>query len=223
MKEELLDLVLATQAYLRQEPLLPIAPPVDRLPPAPAPPQVSQKLEIERTAILKLEPMAPPPNDTLESVAKRIKERLPKFQTVETVPNDREARQIAEGWQRRSALPEILLLAQEETVPSRTLLANLAKAIALCIAPCDLVSVQQIERRGGWERYLDPSKVKLVIAPDHAIYPVQSAVDRLREEASTARRFLGDIPLLLISNLPRYLHDPKRKTALWEAIRRAHG
>jgi hypothetical protein len=225
-RSALLELIKETQRFLTQDRIeLPI-PLVERgepPPPLPTPHLPTEKLEIERVAILKLEPAPPPPLDTFDDVRKRIKATFATLQILDEVPDDQEAHLIGEQWRRRSSVPEILLLAHEETVQARALLANLAKAIALSIGRCDLISVQQIERSNRWDHYLDPAKVKLIIAPDHAVYGVQPAMDRYREEASTSKRFLSGIPLLLLSDLPRYFHDPKRKAALWQAIRRAYG
>lgn len=252
MKNALLELVQATRRFITQDQLAPLSFSVEKSEPLPTPtlplqvgaqkvvtnssykestppelfkplPLQSEKLEIERAAILKLEPMQSPAQDSFDDVRKRVQTSLSNLQILNEIPDDREARTIAEGWRRRSSVPEILLLAHEESVQARALLANLAKAIALSIGRCDLISVQQIERSNRWDDYLDRSRVRLVVAPDHAIYQVQAAMDRYKEEASTSRRFLGGVPLLLLSDLPRYFHDPKRKAALWQAIRRAYG
>lgn len=180
-------------------------------PPEPAAPFVT----LEKPGLLVLEPMVKPLEEPFADVRRRIGERMGRLKVVDEIPDDAVARAKREQWRERQQIPEIAILFYEETIQSRTFLTNLAKAIALCIAPCDLFSVTQ------FERLLVEKGPKLILITDYALHGFPAVRRHLREGGP--RPLLGEVPLFLLTELPRYFQDPKQKVALWTALSKSYG
>lgn len=188
-------------------------------PPPPEPPDPPPSLE--KPDLFALEPMVKPLEEPFADVRRRIAERMGRLKVIDEVPDDAIARAKREEWRERRQIPEIAILFYEETIQSRAFLTNLAKAIALCIAPCDLFSVTQIERQQLWDRFLFEKGPKLILITDYALHGFPAVRRYLREGGP--RPLLGDVPLFLLTELPRYFQDPKQKAALWAALSKSYG
>jgi len=185
-------------------------PPKPKEPPTPPPPP-----KVEKPAPLAFKSGQKPPSDSLADVRRAVEERLPNLKIVTEIPGDELAQKRRNRWKERT-MPEVVVLGSEETIQSRTFLANLAKAISVRLAPCDLYNVSQIERQKKWDALLLGDLPRLILVTDYALHGTPALRSYLREEGS--KKILGQVPLFLLSDLPRYFQDPQEKRALWAAL-----
>lgn len=231
-EEAYAQLVRDTLTYLGHSKRRAPAPPKLSPPPPPLPKKIAKAaapppeppaptVSLEKPELFALEPMVKPLEEPFADVRRRIVERMGRLKVVDEVPDDAVARAKREQWRERRQIPEIAILFYEETIQSRAFLTNLSKAIALCIAPCDLFSVTQIERQQLWDRLLFEKGPKLILITDYALHGFPPLRRYLREGGP--RPLLGEVPLFLLTELPRYFQDPKQKAALWAALSKSYG
>lgn len=170
---------------------------------------------------LSLEPMAqhqPIDVSDFRAVISEISERFPGLKMIDEIPDDTAARNIKNGWQRAAVVPEVILLSFNETPRQLAFLSNVARAIQLRLGPAAVMQASKIEQAKGWDALLESTTLKLVVAPDYGIYMLPELTKHYRESHKQAQRFLGKVPLCLLSDVSLYLREPQLKPALWKAL-----
>lgn len=164
-----------------------------------------------------LEPLPPASSRNLASIQKLIQEHAPEISILETL-EDSQAKQIS--LQRKKAnLPlEVIILSFEEGAEEAIFLDNVAKAIDLCLAPAKVYSAQKIEQSQAWQQIFSAQELKLIITTDYGMYTLPGLMQHYRESPSKNQRYLGGIPILLLTHLKLYMQQPNLKQALWRAV-----
>lgn len=194
---------------------------VPKRPPLPAPPPVplseAKKPPKEKTAFA-LEVSPKPDPMSFDELRKLAAERLPGLAIVDNVPDDSEARRLARAWDQKTEIPHVLILSFDEAPKPRAFLNNLAKALHVHGVDAQVIRAAKIEQDQAWEGFLQSDQLKLVIASSYGIDALPNLAKHYREAAKQARHFLGDVPLLLLSDVAFYLREPTLKPSLWSAI-----
>lgn len=144
---------------------------------------------------------------------------LQKFLPSTFVPSpldDALAKRIKNRWKKNSQLPQVVILRFSKEY--QKLLENLATAIDLQITSArvieasDWVNAQEIEDR------LSSGQIQLIISSDHLFSQNTAIKSFYRELPVEKKRFLGNVPLLLLPDLSLYYSDPMLKRSLWNLI-----
>lgn len=185
------------------------------------PPDIDQKKLDKAQADSKkfvFDPLdAPPIKNDLE-IWKIFPTLFPNCVLSDKIPNDTLAIKIKNAWLSEQTIPPVMILSFQDDERQLSFLKNIAQAISLRLAPARVFSAAQLEKEQAWEKILEPSTMRLVIASDYELY-LQPALMRIyRESPHEGKHFLNEIPLLLLSDPALYLKQPSLKSLLWRAI-----
>jgi hypothetical protein len=165
-----------------------------------------------------LEPPAPlPPSDwqTFKNLMKKIDEGQ---MICNSIPSDHRAQKIKNAWQAEQTIPSVLILSFNESENHLTFLNGIAKAVDLHLGSASVVSGPKWERENKWDKLFESKELRLVIASDYGLYLLPNLMKHYKEVSKTAKHFLNDIPLLLLSDISLYLKEPQLKPLLWRAV-----
>lgn len=202
-------------------------------PPAPAPIQVdapkksseaeivkeSPKTPIKENTFFALEPLKPAAPLDLIEMRKTASEHLPGLALLNTIPDDLEARQRANAWEHQTSQPNVIILSFDDVSKHQAFLANIGKALAVCGFTSRVIRAGKVELDNGWDQLLQSEQLRLVIGSDVGITSLPRLHKNYREAAKTAKHYIGNAPLLLLSDISFYLKEPALKPSLWKAIK----
>lgn len=180
------------------------------------------KLEAVRKEIAAVKIAEPPPpaeivapqqtETDFSDIKKILQSRFPSLAILPTPPDDSEANKASEN----KSGSEVIILSFDKQTP--LFLKNLACAITQEIAPCTILPASRLENEKAWENLLRQKQLKLLLSTDYGLFSLPNAMQYYREVPKQAKSFLGNIPLLLLTDLSLYLKEPKLKPTLWRAI-----
>lgn len=165
-----------------------------------------------------LHPLGAPSGADFKEIKQIITQHLPDYPTIDNIPDDQEARKINVSWKQAQTVPDILILAFNDSEKQQLFLHNIASAISLCLAPARVVLANKIEQEQGWKEILTSKHLRLVITSDYGIYTLPELMKYFKEQTKQGKHLLGNVPLLLLSDLSLYLKEPQLKPLLWRAI-----
>lgn len=188
--------------------------------PSAAPKQVEPKVQENSSTRfkLKLEPVDEVNEVDLASVKREIEKLFPHIQILTDTPDDAQAKKVGQQWKQSTTVPEVVILAFYETPDQQVFLQNVAAAISQRLASCVIYSAPAIEKKKAWNRLLEMKNLRLIITTDYGMYSLQGLMQYYRESPEKAQRYLGGIPLLLLTDIALYLKQPSLKPALWQAL-----
>jgi protein required for attachment to host cells len=170
-----------------------------------------ERVEKEKPAARELPKMSEAAESGLSDIKKVLEAKFPSLVLLPNPPDDGEARKVNE-----KVLGEVVILCFDRQTPP--FLKNLAFAIQQEIASCSIVSAARLESEKGWENLLRQKHLKLILSSDYGLSGFPGGMQYFREVPKQAKSFLGNIPLLLLTDLSLYLKEPKLKPTLWRAI-----
>jgi hypothetical protein len=169
-------------------------------------------------ASFSLEPMAATNCLEKEEYIRFFQKNFPHYSLLEKTPSDQKAQKIKNAWHTEQLIPPIILLSFNDQEKHLTFLKNVANAITRHLAPAKVLSGITIEQEKRWESLLKTSELRLIIASDYGLYLLPGLMKHYKENARTAKHFVDQTPLLLLSDLSLYLKEPQLKPLLWRAI-----
>lgn len=164
-----------------------------------------------------LEPVSSPDTLSLEDIKKTI-ESLSLNISYLPIPSDTEAKKTNPGWKQAKTEPTVIILSFDEEPAERSFLNNVTKAINLCIEPAIVFPVQKTDPEKSWQQIFSNKNIKLIIIADHTLYNFPSLMQYYRESPDKKCRYLGEVPVLLLTNIKFYMQQPNLKKALWKAV-----
>lgn len=189
---------------------------------SPPPPQkISPEIDskpIKEKRSLVLETMDCPAAPASLSFKDFFKEHFPHYPLSDVVPKDHAARKARDAWLIKQQIQPVIILSFDEKNQSLAFLKNIAKAISLRLAPACVLSGTQLEKEQQWEKIFSTPALRLIIACDYELYLQPGLMQHYRSVQSSAKHYLKDTPLLLLSDLSLYLKKPELKLLLWNAI-----
>lgn len=213
---------------VQPSPTTPSQPPVTATPPLPAAARVepapakevpSSKEVPKEDIFFVLDPMKEPSPSDFKEVTQLIAQHLPGYPVLSSIPDDRTAKEVSSAWKRTAAIPQVLILSFNETDKHQIFLHNIAKAISISIAPASVMSAYKLEEGKQWEKVLQSKDLRFIIACDGKLSALPGLMKHFKENAKQGNHTLGNVPLLLLSDLSFYMKEPKLKAVLWQAIR----
>lgn len=229
LREEYALLVQDTIAYLRpkekhERTFEPVA--IEKPPPAPPPllppkvetppaPKVETPPQKEVIQPLKLNPLEPKETRCDSSIKSLLGKIAPNLKFIEDIPSDTEAKRVKQAYLSQQQTPKIPILVMGAAPP---LLKSIAKAINTVYGSSHIIDGTKFEREKTWDLFLKSPGLTLILMPDVTLWSALDLMRFYRETAKGNKRFLGDIPLILIPDLALYNQDPTLKRSLWNVI-----
>lgn len=179
----------------------------------------SEKVHKDKEFTLDVPPL-PSPAD-FSDLRKIIQEKIPHVHArlINTLPSDSEAKVLGKLWTQEKQIPQVLILSFDEVPKHQTFLANICKALEVYGVKTQVDNAHKLERSNGWQALLESKEMRLVLASSAGFYHLDELQKHYREGNKQGRHFLGDRPLLLLSDISFYLKEPSLKPSLWAAIK----
>ncbi len=147
-----------------------------------------------------------------------FKEHFPHYTLAETIPNDHLAIKIKNNWANKHQILSVVILSFDERKESIEFLKNISKAVSLCLTPACIISGVQFEKEKKWDELLKTPQLRLIITCDYELYLQKNLMQFYHQPDGNTSHLLGEVPLLLLSELSLYLKRPELKRLLWNAI-----
>ena len=202
---------------------IPVAPPVLRKKPKPAPPKPQaikpktvKPVEIKPT--LELKPIKRDDDDPLTDIATSLQRSSPNLFIHTHVPSDHKARMRKSAWQVKSQLIDVPIFITRELRQFAPFLHNVAKAIDVNFAPSRLIEIDQFEQKNVWDTLLDDKIIKLILCPDLALWASPHLVTHYKQLPREKVHKLKNIDFILLPELSLYMKDPLLKRSLWTML-----
>lgn len=202
---------------LPPEPIL-VAPPVKVSPPVETIPKPEEKSLPKTYGTIAIESQPPSKPIDFSDLRKIMGEKFPHIPLIDNIPDDAVAKRAISSGKQPLTLPQVALLAFDEIPAHREFLTNVAKAIEGIGATAQVHSASTLENDFGWDVVIR-SGVRLVIASSSGLYASPGLQKLHREVQKQGRHYLGDCPLLLMSDIGFYLQEPSLKHSLWATIK----
>lgn len=171
------------------------------------------------TPIFTLENPSPVQLVDYADLRKILVEKLPHIPLLDHVPDDMEARNLANLWAQKRKSPQILLLSFDKTAKHQAFLDNIAKALEVHGFTAHVTNAMKLEYNNEWEEVLKSKELKLVVASSSGFYNLPCLQNFYREGTKQGHYYLGDSLLLLLSDISFYLKEPGLKSSLWRAVK----
>ena len=171
------------------------------------------------TGAFKLESPAPLPQTDFSALRTIINEKLPHVRLLDQLPDDTEAKKLANIWTQEKKIPQVLILSFDEAPKHQAFLANIAKALEVHGIDTQVASAAKLERENEWQKLFHSIELKLVVAGSSGFYNLPELQKHYREGTKQGRHYLGDRLLLLLSDISYYLKEPTLKPSLWSALK----
>ena len=169
--------------------------------------------EPEAATIKISPPKAPAHSSNIKQTLLKI---APQMQLVEEVPDDGQAKRIADAWKEKIADAEVILLACSTDPQTLDLLKNLGKAIDQHLAKVKILPAEKLEKEKRWDLFLQKNPFRLIIA-SHGVEHLSDLMRFYKAYPSQSTAYLGAIPLLTLSETASY-KALEHKAALWKKL-----
>jgi hypothetical protein len=166
---------------------------------------------INQPAPIVVKSQAPPPPQQEPSPMKKILQKAaPAVKIIEQVPDDTEAKRIAESWKEKVTDAEVVLLVCDTASETLDFLKGLAKGIDQHLAKTKILAGERLEREKRWDIFLNKNTFRLIIASE--------GMEKLPELMRFYKpESLGKFPLLTLSPASVY-KALEHKALLWKTL-----
>jgi hypothetical protein len=146
-----------------------------------------------------------------------LKKIAPHLPLIDKIPEDTQAKRIANAWQEPICQADIAVLLLGENRAEEQFLHNLAQGISRKLCPAQLIRGVDLEKEKKWDLFLQRSPLKWLICSPR-LYQCPDLLRFYRENPATKTYFLEEKNLLLLSPIASYLNNPALKAPLWEKL-----
>lgn len=153
-----------------------------------------------------------------ESMRSLVQAQAPTLPILENIPDDTQARALRYAWQKENSIPAIIILSFNQTEQQLAFIKTMAKGISERLAPARVLSASKIEAEKKWDKLVGSSEIRLIIASDYEFFLQPGLQPYYRTDQQKGKHYLGNKPLLLLSDLNLYMQQPPLKLVLWQAI-----
>lgn len=161
--------------------------------------------------IVKPQP-APPPKQDPSPMKKMLQKAAPAVKIIEQVPDDTEAKRIAEGWKEKVTDAEVVLLLCDTASDTVDFLKGLAKGVDQHLAKTKILTAERLEREKRWDIFLNKNAFRLIIASDG-----MQKLPELMRFYNSETGCLGKIPVVALSSAAIY-KVLEQKALLWKTL-----
>ena len=164
---------------------------------------------------IKLELMKEPTPVDFSDLYAVVAERCPHLKIIDTIPDDALAKSAL--YKQKAAQVAVLLF--ETSSLHHTFIFNMVKAIDIYLAPAIKVNAAGLEKEGSWDSFLANSELKLIVIQQSELQKMPKLLKYFTEGTGEDKKFLGQVPVLLLSDIAVYFTDPEKKRLLWSKLR----
>ncbi|MBM3201990.1 MAG: hypothetical protein FJZ56_06245 [Chlamydiae bacterium] len=136
-----------------------------------------------------------------------LKEVAPQLFLHKEVPRDDLAKQIKTQFQ----LPKYPVFYTKSLEPHRVFLENIAAALNSITGSSRLIDIEPLEKHNLFQE----GPFTFIFAPDVVIFSSPDLIAHFKEVPATKKKWLGKVPLFLLSDLNLYKKDHNLKRSLW--------
>ncbi len=156
----------------------------------------------------------PKPAPPAPQIKQILQKAIPGVKIVEQVPDDSEAKRIAESWKEKVNDAETVLLLCETDADTVEFSKGLAKAIDQHLAKIKILAADRLEKEKRWDVFLSKNSLRLIIATEG----VQKLPELMRfYKQNNSQLFLDKTPLLVLSPSSIYKLI-EHKAQLWKTL-----
>lgn len=167
----------------------------------------------------KLEVPAALPQADFSALRTIVNEKLPHVRLLDKLPDDTEAKKLANAWTQEKKIPQVMILSFDEPPKQQAFLVNIAKALEAHGIDAQVATATKLERENEWQKLLQSKELKLMVAGSSGFHSLPQLQKHYREGTKQGRHYLGDRLLLLLSDISYYLKEPALKPSLWAALK----
>lgn len=150
------------------------------------------------------------------SLKKTLQRIAPSVRLVDSIPDDTEAKKIANAWKEKLPDAEVVLLACDLGADTLEFLKTLAKAIDQNLAKTKILLAERYEKEKRWSLFLEKNLLRLIILSD-GFQRFPELMHHYKAIPANAQFFLGKIPLLPLSPSSTY-RSLEHKASLWKSL-----
>lgn len=198
---------------VKKEPVAP--PPKPKETVAASPPPETPPPVVHTQRGFELQPTSAAPQIDLSDIGQLVRERFPAQTIIEQVPSDEAARKIMNAWKQSG----VIILSADVLPEHRTFLESVANAIRSRFMPAAIVSTSDYEKERACHDLVHSDNVKLILASAKVLQGLPHLMKHYQDDPQLGKRFLGKVPLCLLTSTAEYIKTPQLKTTLWNMIK----
>ncbi|MBI5273657.1 MAG: hypothetical protein HY860_01220 [Chlamydiales bacterium] len=130
---------------------------------------------------------------------------------------DKAATEAKNEWKIELHIPIVPIFTSMESKEIQTFLHQVAKAIHITFCPCNVLSIQQIEKKMKINDLFNKKEMKLIIVSKQTLHGVKSLLTRYKI-AGNGQCYIHDIPAIILNDASVYFSSPMEKKKLWNEI-----
>jgi len=175
--------------------------------------------QIAKTKKISLEEKPPIIEDNFSDIKQSFPKVFPNIKIVETILDDKIAKQKAQKYKLKNIAAGITILAYRENEKHYRFLEKLSIALNIYFYPSKVVSAYLMEKENNWDLFLSENDIFLIISSDYTIFELSNLRKYFRENPAKQEKYLKDIPLFLLPDISIYLKEPTLKSSLFKALK----
>ena len=152
--------------------------------------------------------------DTEPAMRKLLQKAAPAIKLVEQIPDDAEAKRIAEGWKEKVHDADVILLLCDTAPETVDFFKGLAKAIDQHLAKAKILAAERLEREKRWDIFLNQNAFRLIVASE-GMQQLPELMRSFRQDG--VHLFLNKTPLVLLAPASVY-KSIEHKAQLWKTL-----
>lgn len=172
----------------------------------------------EPQQIFKQHPMPPVKHTDNQHLKTLISQAAPHVKLCDHIPDDAQAKKIANMWKEDLKDIDVILLSYGQTAQELKFLQNVTEAINDLLLKAKCIDALRFEKENKWPLFFSSFSVKLIIAPERHLWTKTHLTQFYRENPASNLHFLEQTPLLLLAPISHYLKNPTLKKQLWKSI-----
>ncbi len=158
-----------------------------------------------------LDPMSVPKEYDLTKIQKEMSQIFPQLEIIDKIPEYTGPQPVQN---RATGLPEVIFLTFSESPEEKEFLKKVADAVTARFCSAAVYSAFHIESKNKWADMFRLKGLRFIVASESGILSMPNLLAYYRRP----QRYLGGLPVLLISDPEVYLRQPELKHSLWQAI-----
>lgn len=154
--------------------------------------------------------------ESVSPIKKTLQRIAPHLKLVDQVPDDAQAKRVANAWKEKISDAEVALLACDTNPETLELLKTLAKAIDQNLAKSKVIAAERLEREKRWDLFLEKNAFRLIIATE-GMQKLSELMRYYKAVPANTQYFLGQTPLLPLAAASIY-KSLEHKALLWKTL-----
>jgi hypothetical protein len=134
------------------------------------------------------------------------------------IPNDEEAKFIAQKWKYFNKTAAITIITATQNTQEHILLKNLAKALTITIMPSTPVDAASLESEDVWKEFLSSENLKIIVIDEETLNKLPNLKKYYKQIPATKENLLKNIPVFHMRHISHFIKQPLEKAFLWQNL-----